>query len=111
MNNIIIMLLIIAGIGFIWYLLHDSREKTAKKNEGKDDFQILLETTEVPEEDKDEYIDIDKSNISEEKHMDEIPVTPDDTSNNNNVVLEKIETPQPTPKNKKNKKSRKSNKK
>ena len=108
----IIMLLIIAGIGFIWYLLYESRERTAKKNEGKDEFHILLETTEVPEEDKDKYLDVVESTVSEEENMNEIPMTPDETINNNSnnnsdVVVGEIETPQPTPKNKKTRKSNK----
>ena len=51
-----IMLLIIAGISFTWYFLHEEREKNEKKYEGRDEFDVLLETTEVPEEDKDTYL-------------------------------------------------------
>ena len=51
-----IMLLIIAGISFTWYFLHEEREKNEKKYEGRDEFDVLLETTEVPEEDKDSYL-------------------------------------------------------
>lgn len=108
----IIMLLIIAGIGFIWYLLYEDREKTAKKNEGKDEFQVLLDTTEVPEEDKDVYLDKNKTDITEDEYTHEIPTTPEEAINNStNVVIEENETPQVSTKNKKNKKSRKSNKK
>ena len=93
----IIMLLIIAGIGFIWYLLYEDREKTAKKNEGKDEFQVLLETTEVPEEDKDVYLDKNKTYITEDEYTHEIPTTPEEA-----ITVVKEQKP---------KKSRKTNKK
>lgn len=76
-----IMLLIIAGISFIWYFLYQDRQKTSKKNNGKDEFDVLLETIEVNEEDKDVYLNIYKSDVSEEKYMNEIPMTPDETIN------------------------------
>lgn len=105
----IIMLLIIAGIGFIWYLLYEDRERTAKENEGKGEFDVLLENTDFPE---DECLDRDKSSVSREECTNEILMAPDEViDTNNNVVEKEIETPHPTPKNKKNKKSRKSNKK
>lgn len=41
--NLLVMLLIISGIGFIWYLLHEARENFEKKNKDVDEFVILSE--------------------------------------------------------------------
>ena len=42
-NSLIITLLIIAAIGFIGYFIDESKKKFKKENEGKDEFDILLE--------------------------------------------------------------------
>ena len=42
-NSLLITLLIIAGIGFIGYFIDESKKKFRKENEGKDEFDILLE--------------------------------------------------------------------
>lgn len=76
-----IMLLIIAGISFIWYFLYQDRQKTSKKNNGKDEFDVLLETTEVNEEDKDTLLNKDKTYVDEEEYTCQIPDTPDETIN------------------------------
>lgn len=68
-----IMLLIIAGISFTWYFLHEEREKNEKKYKGKDEFDVLLETTEVPEEDKDVYLDKNKTYVTKDEYTHEIP--------------------------------------
>lgn len=39
----IIMLLIIAGIGFIWFLLYEARQNFKNKNKDVDEYDILSE--------------------------------------------------------------------
>lgn len=52
--NLLVMLLIIAGIGFAWFLLHEARENFEKKNKNVDEFDILSETNDDNMEDSDD---------------------------------------------------------
>jgi hypothetical protein len=78
--NLLIMLLIISGIGFIWFLLHEARENFEKKNKDVDEYDILSEINNDDMEDSDD---------------EDVESTEDD-----NIEETTIETP-PTPKKKK----------
>lgn len=52
--NLLIMLLIISGIGFIWFLLYEARQNFEKKNKGVDEFDILSEISDNDMEDSDD---------------------------------------------------------
>jgi hypothetical protein len=54
--NLLIMLLIISGIGFVLFLLHEARENFEKKNKGVDEFDIL---SEISDDDMEDYDDED----------------------------------------------------
>lgn len=41
--NLLIMLLIISGIGFIWFLLYEARQNFKNKNKNVDEYNILSE--------------------------------------------------------------------
>lgn len=41
--NLLIMLLIISGIGFIWFLLYEARQNFKNKNKNVDEYDILSE--------------------------------------------------------------------
>ena len=52
--NLLIMLLIISGIGFIWFLLYEARQNFKNKNKNVDEFDILSETNDDNMEDSDD---------------------------------------------------------
>lgn len=81
--NLLVMLLIISGIGFIWYLLHEARENFEKKNKNVDEFDIL---SEINDDDMEDYDEEDVVEPTESIEADNEETT--------------IETP-PTPKKKK----------
>lgn len=87
--NLLVMLLIISGIGFIWYLLHEARENFEKKNKGVDEFDILSEINNDDMEDSEDE-DVVESTESMEDNIEETT----------------IETP-PTPKKKRVRKNNK----
>lgn len=87
--NLLVMLLIISGIGFIWYLLHEARENFEKKNKNVDEFDILSEI----------------NNDDMEDSEDEDVVEPTE-SMEDNIEETIIETP-PTPKKKRVRKNNK----
>lgn len=80
--NLLIMLLIISGIGFVLFLLHEARENFEKKNKGVDEFDIL---SEISDDDMEDYNDEDVVEPTESMETDNEETT--------------IETP-PTPKKK-----------
>lgn len=41
--NLLIMILIISGIGFIWFLLYEARQNFKNKNKNVDEYDILSE--------------------------------------------------------------------
>lgn len=102
--GLIFILLTITGIGVAWYLLYQERQKNEKEYEDKNEFDILLTTTEVPEEDKDFILDKNKTYITEEEYILETPDIPE--------IVEKLETPEVVekPKKKKRKYNKKKNK-
>lgn len=56
-NNLLIMLLIIAGIGFIWFLLYEARQNFKNKNKNVDEYDILSEISD------DDMVDYDDENV------------------------------------------------
>lgn len=53
-TNLLIMLLIIAGIGFIWFLLYEARQNFKNKNKDVDEYDILSEINDDDIEDSDD---------------------------------------------------------
>ena len=80
--NLLIMLLIIAGIGFIWFLLYEARQNFKNKNKDVDEYGIL---SEINDDDMEDSINED--------------VVESTDSMENDIVETTIETP-PTPKKK-----------
>ena len=54
--NLLIMLLIISGIGFIWFLLYEARQNFKNKNKNVDEFDIL---SEINNDDMEDSVDED----------------------------------------------------
>ena len=52
--NLLIMLLIISGIGFIWFLLYEARQNFKNKNKDVDEYDILSEISDNDMEDFDD---------------------------------------------------------
>ena len=52
--NLLIMLLIISGIGFIWFLLYEARQNFKNKNKNVDEYIILSEINDDDMEDSDD---------------------------------------------------------
>lgn len=52
--NLLIMLLIISGIGFIWFLLYEARQNFKNKNKNVDEYDILSEINDDDMEDSDD---------------------------------------------------------
>ena len=52
--NLLIMLLIISGIGFIWFLLYEARQNFKNKNKNVDEYDILSEISDNDMEDSDD---------------------------------------------------------
>ena len=80
--NLLIMLLIISGIGFIWFLLYEARQNFKNKNKDIDEYDILSEINDDDMEDSD-----DKDVVESTDSMED------------DIVETTIETP-PTPKKK-----------
>lgn len=51
--NLLIMLLIISGIGFIWFLLYEARQNFKNKNKNINEYNILSQTNDGNTEDSD----------------------------------------------------------
>lgn len=73
--NLLIMLLIISGIGFIWFLLYEARQNFEKKNKGVDEFDILSEISDDDMEDSDDE-DVESMEDDIEETTIETPPTP-----------------------------------
>jgi hypothetical protein len=73
--NLLIMLLIISGIGFVLFLLHEARENFEKKNKGVDEFEILSEISDDDMEDSDDE-DVESMEDDIEETTIETPPTP-----------------------------------
>lgn len=52
--NLLIMLLIISGIGFIWFLLYEARQNFKNKNKNINEYNILSQTNDDNMEDSDD---------------------------------------------------------
>lgn len=64
--NLLIMLLIISGIGFIWFLLYEARQNFKNKNKNVDEYNILSEINDNDMEDSnDEDVESMGNNIEE----------------------------------------------
>lgn len=64
--NLLIMLLIISGIGFIWFLLYEARQNFKNKNKNVDEYIILSEINDDDIEDSgDENVESMEDNIEE----------------------------------------------
>ena len=98
--NLLIMLLIITGIGFIWFLLYEARENFEKKNKGVDEFDILSETNIEAE---------DEPKVAETEDDDTVETVISGDNTVENVIVE--ETTTETPSTPKKKRVRKNNKK
>ena len=87
--NLLVMLLIISGIGFIWYLLYEARQNFKNKNKNVDEYDILSEI-----------------NIDDMEDFDDEDVVESTGSMDDDIVETTIETP-PTPKKKRVRKNNK----
>lgn len=88
-NNLLIMLLIITGIGFIWFLLYEARQNFKNKNKNVDEYDILSEINDDNMEDS-----VIENAVESTESME------------NDIVETTIETP-PTPKKKRVRKNNK----
>lgn len=73
--NLLIMLLIISGIGFIWFLLYEARQNFKNKNKNVDEYDIL---SEINDDDMEDSVDEDEESMEDdiEGTTIEIPPTP-----------------------------------
>lgn len=74
-NNLLIMLLIILGIGFIWFLLYEARQNFKNKNKDVDEYDILSEINDDDMEDSDDE-DVESMEDDIEETTIETPPTP-----------------------------------
>ena len=73
--NLLIMLLIISGIGFIWFLLYEARQNFKNKNKNVDEYNILSEINDNDMEDSDDE-DVESMEDNIEEKIIEAPPTP-----------------------------------
>lgn len=73
--NLLIMLLIISGIGFIWFLLHEARQNFKNKNKNVDEYDILSEINDDDIEDSNDE-DVESMEDDIEETTIETPPTP-----------------------------------
>ena len=73
--NLLIMLLIISGIGFIWFLLYEARQNFKNKNKNVDEYNILSEINDNDMEDSDDE-DVESMEDNIEEKIIETPPTP-----------------------------------
>lgn len=73
--NLLIMLLIISGIGFIWFLLYEARQNFKNKNKNVDEYVILSEINDDDMEDSDDE-DVESMEDGIEETSIETPPTP-----------------------------------
>lgn len=73
--NLLIMLLIISGIGFIWFLLYEARQNFKNKNKNVDEYDILSEINDDDMEDSDDE-DVESMEDDIEGTTIETPPTP-----------------------------------
>jgi hypothetical protein len=77
--NLLIMLLIISGIGFIWFLLYEARQNFKNKNKNVDEYDIL---SEINNDDMEDSVDEDVVESTDSMEDDikettiETPLTP-----------------------------------
>jgi hypothetical protein len=73
--NLLIMLLIISGIGFIWFLLYEARQNFKNKNKNVDEYDILSEKNDDDMEDSNDE-DVESIEDDIEETTIETPPTP-----------------------------------
>jgi len=73
--NLLIMLLIISGIGFIWFLLYEARQDFKNKNKNVDEYNILSEINDDDMKDSDDE-DVESMENNIEETIIETPPTP-----------------------------------
>ena len=73
--NLLIMLLIISGIGFIWFLLYEARQNFKNKNKNVDEYDILSEINDDDMNDSDDE-DVESMEDDIEETTIETPPTP-----------------------------------
>ena len=73
--NLLIMLLMISGIGFIWFLLYEARQNFKNKNKNVDEYDILSEKNDDDIEDSDDE-DVESVEDDIEETTIETPPTP-----------------------------------
>lgn len=73
--NLLIMLLIISGIGFVWFLLYEARQNFKNKNKNVDEYDILSEINDDDIEDFDDE-DVESMEDDIEETTIETPPTP-----------------------------------
>ena len=73
--NLLIMILIISGIGFIWFLLYEARQNFKNKNKNVDEYDIL---SEINDDDMEDSVDEDVESMKDdiEETTIETPPTP-----------------------------------
>ena len=73
--NLLIMLLIISGIGFIWFLLYEARQNFKNKNKNVDEYDILSEISDDDMGDSNDE-DVEPMEADIEETTIETPPTP-----------------------------------
>lgn len=73
--NLLIMILIISGIGFIWFLLYEARQNFKNKNKNVDEYDILSEINDDDMEVSDDE-DVESMEDDIEETTIETPPTP-----------------------------------
>lgn len=82
--NLLIMLLIISGIGFIWFLLYEARQNFKNKNKNVDEYDILSEINDDDMEDSDDE-DVVESAESMKDDIEETTIETPPTPKKNRV--------------------------
>ena len=73
--NLLIMILIISGIGFIWFLLYEARQNFKNKNKNVDEYDILSEINDDDMEVSDDE-DVESMEVDIEETTIKTPPTP-----------------------------------
>ena len=73
--NLLIMILIISGIGFIWFLLYEARQNFKNKNKDVDEYDILSEINDDDMEVSDDE-DVESMEVDIEETTIKTPPTP-----------------------------------
>ena len=74
--NLLIMILIISGIGFIWFLLYEARQNFKNKNKNVDEYDILSEINDDDDMEDSDDEDVESMEGDIEETTIETPPTP-----------------------------------